>query len=103
MLTVAEAISFQVETAFGPATVIVTGWSWGGSSPPPQAPSRLAAEMTAPMATLLVTDTGRAKRPNITVEGRREVAPEACGRIVFIDEISSCRAGAPGVLPQGPS
>jgi hypothetical protein len=39
-LTVAEAISFQVETAFGPATVIVTGWSGAASSPPPQAVTR---------------------------------------------------------------
>jgi hypothetical protein len=57
----------------------------------------MAAKMTAPMAMLLATDAGRAKRPNIIVERRREVAPEACGRIVFIDEISSCRAGAPCV------
>ena len=49
------------------------------------------------MATLFVTDLGRAKRPNRTVEARREVARQACGRIVFIDEISPCRAGAPCV------
>jgi hypothetical protein len=42
-LIVAEAISFQVETAFGPATVIVTGVSVALSLPP-HATRRLAAQ-----------------------------------------------------------
>src|SRR4051794_30860516 len=76
MLTVAEAISFHVETAFGPATVIVTGRSWAASSPP-QAESRLTAEMITPMAMPPATDTGRGQTPSHAIEARRRDARAA--------------------------
>ena len=64
-LIVVVAISFHCDTAFGPATVIVTGVS---SSPPPQ-PRSAAAPMTAAQVKDIVLSCCMATAPRNVCRG----------------------------------